>query len=194
MIQGKLLVACERSQVVCTAFRAYGIDAYSCDILPAYGNHPEWHIQGDAIEVAYSGDWSMMIAHPPCTYLSNAGNAWLTLPDGKPNLDRLEKMSAGREFFLKLLNAPIPRVCVENPKPNAKANLPPWSQAIQPCYFGDPFTKYTLLWLRALPGLMATCICQDVQSWTHIHYSATIRSKTFEGVAAAMAAQWRGFV
>ncbi len=194
MIHGRLLVACERSQVVCTAFRVYGIEAYSCDILPAYGNHPEWHIQGDAIEVAYSGDWSMMIAHPPCTYLSNAGNRWLTLPDGKPNLDRLAKLSAGREFFLKLLYAPIPRICVENPKPNALANLPPPSQSIQPYYFGDPFSKYTLLWLRGLPGLIASCICQDVQSWTYIHSSSTVRSKTFEGVAAAMASQWRGFV
>ena len=74
------------------------------------------------------------------------------------------------------------------------ANLPEWSQAIQPYYFGDHFTKYTLLWLRGLPGLMATCICQDVQSWTRIHHSAIVRSRTFDGIASAMAAQWRGFV
>lgn len=191
---GMALVACERSQVVCSAFRALGVEAYSCDILPSYGNHPEWHIQDDAIKVAYSGDWSLMIAHPPCTYLSNAGNAHLYLPDGSLSVSRLAALSAGRDFFLSLLNAPIPRVCIENPKPTGLARLPPCSQVIQPYYFGDPFSKYTMLWLRNLPGLMATLICPEYQSWTALHSSPTVRSRTFPGIADAMASQWSPFV
>lgn len=193
-MSGKLLVACECSQVVTLAFRALGIEAYSCDIQPCYGGHPEWHILGDALEVAYSGDWSMMIAHPPCTYLSNAGSCRLVLPDGSLDPVRYERLLVGRDFFFRLLNAPIPRICLENPKPVGYANLPSASQAIQPYYFGDPFSKYTLLWLRNLPGLMATCICEDFVSWTSIHRSARIRSQTFPGIASAMAAQWRCFV
>ncbi len=191
---GKLLVACERSQVVCSAFRAVGVDAYSCDILPAYGGHPEWHIQEDAVKVAYSGEWSMMIAHPPCTYLSNAGNRFLYLPDGSVSDVRLAAIASARDFFLSLLEAPIPRVCLENPKPTGRARLPPCSQVIQPYYFGEPFSKYTMLWLRNLPGLLATCFCVDYVSWTSIHSSSTVRSRTFPGVASAMASQWRTFV
>ena len=191
---GKVLVACERSQVVCSAFRALGVEAYSCDIFAAYGDHPEWHIQDDAIKVAYSGDWSLMIAHPPCTYLSNAGSVHLYLPDGSLSESRLAAISAGRDFFLSLLNAPIPRVCIENPKPVRLARLPPCSQVIQPYYFGDPYSKYTMLWLRNLPGLMATCICPDYVSWTRCHSSPTVRSRTFPGIAAAMASQWFSFV
>lgn len=193
-MSGKLLVACECSQVVTTAFRALGITAFSCDIQPCYGGHPEWHILGDALEVAYSGEWSMMIAHPPCTYLSNAGNRSLVLSDGSLDPVRYNRLLAGRDFFLRLLNAPIPRICVENPKPVGYAKLPPASQVIQPYYFGDPFSKYTLLWLRHLPGLMATCICPDYVSWTFIHSSPRIRSQTFPGIASAMANQWRCFV
>lgn len=191
---GKLLVACERSQVVCSAFRAFGVEAYSCDILPAYGGHPEWHIQEDAIKVAYSGQWSMMIAHPPCTYLSNAGNRYLYSSDGSLSDARLSAMDSARDFFLSLLEAPIPRVCLENPKPTGRARLPPCSQVIQPYYFGDPYSKYTMLWLRNLPGLLATCFCADYVSWTAIHSSPTVRSRTFPGVASAMASQWRSFV
>lgn len=189
----RVLIACERSQVVCCAFRAYGIEAFSCDILPPYGQHPEWHILGDALEVAYSGEWSLMIAHPPCTYLSNAGNAHLFMRDGSLNADRLSLMASGRDFFLKLWNAPIPRICLENPKPSSLARLPLPSQHIEPYYFGDPFSKFTYLWLRRLPGLMATCLCSDYVSWTRAHSSPRLRSQTFPGIAAAMAAQWRSF-
>lgn len=191
---GKVLIACERSQVVCSAFRSVGVEAYSCDILPPYGPYPEWHIQDDAIKVAYSGEWSLMVAHPPCTYLSNAGNGSLYLADGSLSQSRLASMSVARDFFLSLLNAPIPRVCVENPKPTGRACLPPCSQVIQPYFFGDPFSKYTMLWLRNLPGLLATCICSEYSSWTSIHSSPTVRSRTFPGIAHAMATQWRGFV
>lgn len=190
---GRVLIACERSQVVCCAFRVYGIEAFSCDILPAYGQHPEWHIIGDALEVAYSGEWSLMIAHPPCTYLSNAGNAHLFMRDGSLNPDRLSLMSSARDFFLKLWNAPIPHVCLENPKPSSLARLPLPSQHIEPYYFGDSFSKFTYLWLRRLPGLMATCLCPDYVSWTRAHSSPRLRSQTFPGIAAAMAAQWRSF-
>lgn len=193
-MSGKLLVACECSQVVTTAFRELGITAFSCDIQPCYGGHPEWHIHDDALDVAYSGEWSMMIAHPPCTYLSNAGNGSLVLSDGSVDPERYNRLLAARDFFLRLLNAPIPRICIENPKPTSRANLPLSSQAVQPYYFGDPFSKYTLLWLRNLPGLMATCICPNYVSWTSIHKSPRIRSQTFPGIASAMANQWRCFV
>lgn len=188
-----VLIACERSQVVCSAFRSVGIEAFSCDILPCYGSHPEWHIIGDAVEVAYSGSWSLMIAHPPCTYLSNAGNRWLFLPDGSVNQERYALMAAGREFFFKLLDAPIPHICLENPKPSSLARLPKASQHIEPYYFGHPFSKYTLLWLRGLPGLLSTCLCSEYQSWTYIHSSPRLRSQTFPGIASAMANQWRSF-
>jgi len=109
----KILIACEESQEVCKAFRAKGHEAYSCDILPESGGHPEWHIQDDVIKHLGDG-WDMMIAHPPCTYLSNAGARFL-YPKGKLNMDRLYKGMEGKRFFMKLLNAPIEKICVENP-------------------------------------------------------------------------------
>ena len=100
----KILIACEESQAVCKAFRAKGHEAYSCDILPCSGGHPEWHIQGDALIEAYSGKYDMMIAHPPCTYLSNAGAPHL-FRGGVLNEERYKNGLEGKEFFMKLLNA-----------------------------------------------------------------------------------------
>lgn len=194
----KILIACEESQTVCKAFRAKGHEAYSCDILPCSGGHPEWHIQGDAIKEAYSGKYDMMIAHPPCTYLSNAGAPHLY--KGRVlNQERYKKGLKGKEFFMKLLNAPIEKICVENPTPSKIFDLPKHSQVIQPYEHGHPFQKRTLLWLKNLPEIKPTKITEERQPTTtaewfnrgEIGVARQIRrSKTFQGIAEAMAEQW----
>ena len=194
----KILIACEESQTVCKAFRAKGHEAYSCDILPCSGGHTEWHIQGDAIKEAYSGKYEMMIAHPPCTYLSNAGAPHL-YRGGTLNEERYKKGLEGKEFFLKLLNAPINKICVENPTPSKIFELPKHTQVIQPYEHGHPFQKRTLLWLKNLPEIKPTNITEERQPTTTAEWfnrgSVGItrqirRSKTFDGIAEAMAEQW----
>jgi len=192
----KILVACEESQAVCKAFRAKGHEAYSCDILPCSGGHPEWHIQGDVTE-QLDKDWDMMIAHPPCTYLSNAGARFL-YPKGILNTQRLEKGLEAKELFMKLLNASIKKICVENPIPSTIYGLPKYSQTIQPYHFGHPFQKKTCLWLKGLPSLEPTQILEKPQStkiagnWFNKggKERQKNRSKTFQGIANAMAEQW----
>ena len=130
----RVLVACEESQEVCKAFRALGHEAYSCDILPCSGGHPEWHIQDDVLKHLNEG-WDLMIAHPPCTYLSKAGTRWL-YPNHILNKERYQKGLEAREFFLKLLNANIPLIAVENPVPHNVFEMPKETQMIQPFYFG----------------------------------------------------------
>lgn len=136
---GKALVACEESQAVCIALRAKGWEAYSCDILPCSGGHPEWHIQGDALEVIYSQNWDMLLGHPPCTYLSYAATgSW-------NNPGRLEKRLEALNFFAKMWLAPIHFICLENPKSCASPTIAKYSQEIHPYYFGDPELKTTWL-------------------------------------------------
>lgn len=218
----KVLVACEESQRVCIAFREKGHEAYSCDILEPSGGHPEWHILGDVLKVIGGGTvvtmdgkphnigkWDLMIAHPPCTYLSNAGAARLyKIIDGETYVkrDRLEKGMDAKEFFLKFLNAECDRICVENPIPSGVYRLPKYTQTIQPYEFGHPFKKKTCLWLKGLPALKPTNVVDAEVSWvsggskkadgskrentgTKIRDSKT-RSKTFLGIARAMAEQW----
>lgn len=193
----KVLVACEESQEVCKAFRALGHEAYSCDILPCSGGHPEWHIQGDALIEAYSGKYDMMIAHPPCTYLSNAGARFL-YPKGILNKERLQKGLEAKEFFLSLLNAPIERICVENPVQSKVFGIEKYTQIIEPYYFGHPFKKKTCLWLKNLPLLQPTNLLEKPQStkvagnWFNKggKERQKNRSKTFPGIAKAMAEQW----
>ncbi len=216
----KVLVACEESQRVCTAFRELGHEAYSCDIQECSGSHPEWHIQGDALdyingyamfytmdgkEHCISDKWDLLIAHPPCTYLSNAGARHLwkghTL-----NQERYEKGINAKNFFMKFLNADCDKICVENPVPSKVYNLPKYSQIIQPYLFGHPYSKKTCLWLRGLPKLQPTDIVEPIGtycpsgSYSHNHNAkhrglftkdrAKNRSKTFSGIAEAMASQW----
>lgn len=168
----KILVACEESQRVCTAFRERGHEAYSCDIQECSGGHPEWHIRGDALEALKGGiirtddwvmhdigKWDMLIAHPPCTYLSNAGACRLFKKiDGASwiNADRFYKGLEAKEFFLKFLHADIPRIAVENPIPSKVFCLPQYTQIIQPYFFGDPYEKKTCLWLKGIPPLEET--------------------------------------
>jgi len=192
----KVLIACEESQRVCNAFREIGHEAYSCDILPCSGGHPEWHIQDNVLNHLEEG-WDLIIAHPPCTYLSNAGAVHL-YPKGKLNEERYKKGLEGKSLFMKLLNSNIPKICVENPIPSKIFKLPKYTQTIQPFYFGHPFKKKTCLWLKNLPLLEPTNIITECQStkvagnWFNKGGKdrQKNRSKTFEGIAKAMAKQW----
>ena len=192
----KVLVACEESQRVTIEFRKLGIEAYSCDVLNCSGGYPEWHIKGDAIKEAYSGKYDMMIAHPPCTYLSNVAAPHL-YPRGILNQERYKKGLEAKEFFMKLLNAPIDRICVENPVQSKIFNIPKYTQIIEPYFFGDPFKKKTCLWLKNLPPLEPTNIIDNPESTCTAKWynkggkdRQKNRSKTFKGIAKAIATQW----
>ena len=216
----KVLVACEESQRVCAAFRNLGFEAYSADIQEPSGNHPEWHVLGDVLPILRGGQivtmaneshyidkWDLIIAHPPCTYLSNAGACRLYPKKGQLNQERYEKGLDAKEFFLQFYNANCKHIAVENPIPSKIFELPPYSQIIQPYEYGHPYTKKTCLWLKGLPDLVPTNIvkplggwvCGNAEIWKRQaaqgqvygkEKSAKHRSKTFEGIAAAMAKQW----
>lgn len=192
----KILIACEESQAVCKAFREKGHEAYSCDILDCSGGHPEWHIKGDVLE-QLDKCWDMIIAHPPCTYLSNAGANHL-YKGGKLNKERYYLGMAAKEFFMKLLTANCDKICVENPVQSKIFEIPIYTQIIQPYYFGHPYQKKTCLWLKNLPLLQPTNLLEKPQStkipgnWFNKggKERQINRSKTFIGIAKAMAEQW----
>ena len=194
----RVLVACEESQAVTAAFRRLGHEAYSCDIMPCSGGHPEWHIQTDARELLKL-TWDMILAFPPCTYLSNAGARHL-FPGGKLNGERYQKGLEAKRFFLAFLNADCPRIAVENPVSSRIYEMPPHSQEIQPWQFGHPVRKKTRLWLKGLPPLVPTsvvspeCGCHESGTWFMKggRERQKNRAKTFPGVAEAMAEQWGG--
>lgn len=200
----KILVGCEESQAVCIAFRTLGFEAFSCDIQDCSGGKPEWHIKGDVLSEAYSGKYTVMIAHPPCTFLSNAGARWMYPKAGEVCHNRYEKALLSKNFFLELLNAPISHIALENPTPLKIVNLPTHSQIIQPYEFGHPYSKRTLLWLKNLPNLIPTNIISDYkpflpsntggkkrgQKYTYVNINQKDSSKTFKGIAEAMAQQW----
>lgn len=204
----RVLVACEESQTVCKAFRALGIEAYSCDLLPCSGGHSEWHIQGDAVKEAYSGKYDLMIAHPPCTYMSRAGARWMYPTAGNLSQERFNKAMEAKDLFKKLLNAPIRYIAVENPTPLKVVGLPKQNQAVQPYEYGHPYSKRTLLWLKNLPLLSPTEIVSDYkpylpsntggkkrgQKYQFKNISQKESSKTFSGIAKAMAEQWGNFI
>lgn len=204
----RVLVACEESQAVTTELRKLGHEAYSCDIEPCSGGHPEWHMQQDVLPLLKE-KWDMIIAFPPCTYLSNAGACRLYPKKGQLNIERYEKGLEAKEFFLKFLNADCPRIAVENPVSSKVFEMPPHTQEIQPYMFGHPYTKKTRLWLRGLPNLVPTDIVDPISPYcpsgtgrkNRDKYGAAKRgedaknrSKTFPGVAKAMAEQWGGTV
>lgn len=145
----RVLVACEESQAVTKELRRLGHEAYSCDIQPCSGGHHEWHLQMDALELLKM-KWDMIIAHPPCTYLSNLGAANLKR-NGVINQERMAKAIKAKEFFMRFLEADCPRIAVENPVPQRIHGLPQYTQIIQPYMFGEPWKKKTCLWLRGLP-------------------------------------------
>lgn len=209
-----VLVACEESQEVCKAFRTKGHEAYSCDIQKCSGGHPEWHILGDVLPLLngycefetmdglkhkIGSKWDLIIAHPPCTYISNAGVRFL-YPGGKGvlNEQRLRKGIEATHFFLRFLYADCERIAVENPIPSTVYCLPKYTQIIQPWMFGHPVQKKTCLWLKGLSPLLPTEICEERQSskvpgnWFNRGGKdrQKNRAKTFPGIAKAMAEQW----
>ncbi len=204
----KILIACEESQTVCSAFRILGFEAYSCDLQDPSGEFPQFHIKGDALKEAYSGKYVLMIAHPPCTYLSRAGARWL-YAGGELNQERYSKLLESRTFFFDLMNAPIPHIAIENPTPFKIADLGKPDQIIQPFQFGHPYSKRTLLWTKDLPELTHTNVLDSYRPYLPsntggkkrgqkatpgISKNAKQSSKTFEGVASAMAEQWGRFL
>ena len=217
----KILVACEESQAVTIELRLGGHEAYSCDIEPESGGRPEWHIQDDVLpllngncefktvdgEIHKVDDrWDMIIAFPPCTYLSNAGACRLYPRKGVLNEERYQKGLEGKEFFMKFLNADCEKIAVENPVSSRVFEMPQCSQEIQPYQFGHPFTKKTRLWLKGLPRLLPTNEVEPQTTYlpsstsrkiterygraTRTGKDAKIRSKTFSGIAKAMSEQW----
>ena len=203
----RVLVACEESQVVCKTFRIKGHEAYSCDILDCSGGHSEWHIKGDVLPLLKE-HWDMIIAFPPCTYLSNAGACWL-FRGGKVNQERYQKGLKAKDFFMLFYNTNCENIVIENPVPSKIFGLPKYSQIIQPYQFGEPYTKRTCLWIKGLPNLKPTKIAtENITQWVNggskkadgtsrsmAARAATFRdsktkSKTFQGIANAMAEQW----
>lgn len=217
----KVLVACEESQAVCKAFRDRGHEAYSCDIQECSGGHPEWHICGDCLKVIMGGvfftqdggthtieKWDLLIAHPPCTYLTVTGNAWFNEAKyGEKARQRQKERYAAIVFFMRLALANVPRVAIENPIGIMNSAYEKPQQIIQPYMFGDPYEKKTALWLKGLAPLKPTNVVKppervrfdsgkSMPAWYadawHLPKKerAKIRSKTFPGIANAMAEQW----
>lgn len=185
-----ILVACEESQVVTKAFRDRGFHAFSCDILPTSGSNPEWHIQGDVIQILYADFWDLVIAFPPCTDLCCSGARWFA-----------EKQADGRqqasvEFFMKFTK--LKRVAIENPKGIMSRLFRKPDQIIQPWQFGHGETKETHLWLKRLPKLVPTEIVDGRENriWKMppSPERSKLRSKTYPGIADAMADQWGAFL
>lgn len=230
----RVLVACEESQAVCKAFRERGHEAYSCDIIECSGGHPEWHIKGDALAVlnpqnqsihgdawygfkfrtedgilhCIDGKWDLIIAHPPCTYMSKAGARWMYPTANNIDNERLKLAIEAKAFFYKFLNADCERIAVENPVPLKIVGLPIPTQKVQPYQYGHPYSKCTCLWLKGLPKLKPTNIVDEYKPYLPsntggyargkggsrgVAHNAKEASKTFEGIAKAMAEQWGGY-
>lgn len=224
----KILVACEESQAVTKALRALGHEAYSCDLIPCSGGHPEWHIMGDALAVV-NGDcrfgtqddtiheietkWDMIIAFPPCTYLTAAGACRMYPTKGNIDPERFAKAMEARDFFMAFYNADCDKIAIENPRPLRVVDLPVESQRIQPYEYAEDsseyFTKMTYLWLKGLPQLTPIRVEKpegtrpfvnagtkradgEPRKMVGCRHSALERSKTFKGIARAMALQWAG--
>lgn len=216
----KVLVACEESQTVCKAFRERGHEAYSCDIQEPSGGHPEWHILGNAVAALDGGTittmdgqshcigkWDLLIAHPPCTYLCNA-SAVRMRGGGEIVEERYALAMEAKAFFMKFYSADVEKIAVENPTPMKIVGLPPYTQAIQPYEYGHPYSKRTCLWLKGLPKLRPTKVLDHHEPYVNggskdangnyrrfqgrRERDPKVRSKTFPGIAAAMAEQWTG--
>ena len=222
----KVLVACEESQVVCKAFRDKGHEAYSCDIVECSGGRPEWHIKQDVLPLLngncefttidgqahkINGNWDLIIAHPPCTYFSNATMVNLGRKD-KPHIFNeewkkrfLNNRAKAFKFVKTIYNADCERICIENVVGYLSTHFMKPSQYIEPYYFGEPWKKKTCLWLKNLNNLESTEIVEPKGKWVRHHlktkndlkgyeisgvYSAKERSRTFDGVGQAMAEQW----
>lgn len=221
----RVLVACEESQAVTKEFRRLGHGAYSCDIIDQSGGHPEWHIMQDVLPIlngnctfkttdgvghTISGLWDMIIAFPPCTYLTVTGNRWFNFERyGDKALKRIKNRELASEFFMEFVRADCPRIAIENPIGVMSTIYKKPNQIIHPYMFGDHERKATCLWLKGLPELKTTDVVmpniitykngKGTDSPWHINTMglkkeerAKIRSKTFPGIAKAMAEQWGG--
>lgn len=195
----RILVACEESQEVAKAFRELGHEAFSCDLQECSGGHPEWHLQMDVFEAIKTFQWDMMIAHPPCTYLTVSANKWYKdqPPRKSGALVGAERRKAREEavaFFMRLMNADIPMIAVENPIGIMSTRFRKPDQVIQPWMFGHGETKGTCLWLKGLPKLTPTEIVEGRHQKLHLlspsKERAKLRSKTYTGIAKAFATQW----
>ena len=214
----RVLVACEESQTVTIELRQLGLEAYSCDLYPCSGGHPEWHIQGDVVP-HLTKDWNMILAFPPCTYLTNAGTRHYSLRVNSEQKvkARKKKREDAAKFFMLFIDADCPKVAVENPVGWMNSTFRKPDQIIHPYYFGDSVAKRTCLWLKGLPPLeptdmlpkpepMYVCAgklcggkkigwCEGIKGTMGGQEGrATARSKTFLGVAKAMAEQWGGLL
>lgn len=223
----KALICCEESQRVAKSFRKYGVEAYSCDLVKCSGGHPEIHIICDALKLINGnctfatqdgkkhkivGKWDILICHPPCTFLSNAGARWL-YSGGELNKERYKQGLKAKKFFMQFYDADCDRIVIENPIPSKIFNLPNYDQVVQPYmwrdYYDENYTKKTCLWLKNVPNLIPDTKYKNKDTIPYItsgSYSIThnpkysgvsrsggssvIRSKTFKGIATAMAMQW----
>lgn len=224
----RVLIACEESQRVCTAFRERGHEAYSCDIQECSGGHPEWHILGDVLPLLnghceftlqngntdrQTDRWDLIIAHPPCTYLTVSGNRWFNVERyGEKAIKRIQDREDGAKFFMEFVNADCDRIVIENPIGCMSKRYKKPTQIIQPYFFGDKVRKPTCLWIKGLQPLIPTNMVEPeiindgrstysgaayyvkdengkILSWKDPR-TAKERSKTFPGIAKAMAEQW----
>ena len=221
----KILVACEESQAVTIELRRLGHEAYSCDLIPCSGGHPEWHIRWDALAMingncsfltcdgelhSIEGKWDMLIAHPPCTYLTVTGNRWFNVERyGEKAIRRRKDKEEAVKFFMAFVNADCEKIAIENPIGSMSTDYRKPDQIIHPYMFGDPERKSTCLWLKGLQPLKPTDIVEPrvikykngkgTDSPWHMETMklppeerAKARSKTFHGIACAMAEQWAG--
>lgn len=221
----KVLIACEESQTVCKAFREKGHEAYSCDIVECSGGHPEWHIMQDVLPLingncefytcdgihhVIDGKWDLLIAHPPCTYLTVTGNRWFNVERyGEKALKRIADREEAAKFFMKIASAVCDKIVVENPVGYMSSYYRKADQIIQPYMFGDPFEKKTCLWLKGVEPLKPTNEVKPperkkfksgktmpewyAEAWNlPKEERQKLRSKTFPGIAKAMAEQWGG--
>lgn len=220
-----VLLACEESQAVCIEMRKLGLNAYSCDLYECSGNHPEWHIQGDVLPLldgncsfttqsgsqhTINGKWDLIIAFPPCIYLTSAGNRWFNVEKyGEKALERKRQREEAADFFMRFVNADCDRIAIENPLGYMNSHYRKSDQVIHPYYFGEPVKKRTCLWLKGLPQLKPTNMLQEPQpvytrydgkpiNWTEAisktkdgqEGRSKARARTFNVIAAAMANQW----
>ena len=203
----KVLVACEESQIVTKHLRELGHEAFSCDILPCSGGHPGWHLQQDVTELL-NEKWDMIIAFPPCTYLTVTGNRWFNIEKyGEKAIQRHKDRAKAIEFFMMFANADCDKIAIENPVGIISSEWRKPNQIINPFQFGDAFEKKTCLWLKGLSELVATDVVtppertkfksgKTMPAWYADAWKlpkderAKLRSKTFPGIAKAMATQW----
>lgn len=222
-----VLIACEESQEVCKAFRAKGHNAFSCDLQECSGGHPEWHINSDCLKIIngncefwtqdgkyhyYPYKWDLLIAHPPCTYLTVTGNRWFNVKKyGDKAIERMEKRKEAAKFFMTFANADCEHIAIENPVGYISSYWRKPNQIIQPWMFGDAAEKRTCLWTKGLPILIETDVVlppprvyfysgKSMPKWYADAWGmskeerAKIRSKTFPGIAKAMATQWGKYI